>query len=114
METETERGESIAVDYDDRPAVEKSIDSLIVKANAHLPSGTVYEIRGKVVPDDPIYREPLNRNKRTRRELAKEWGVAWYWTLGAMDQQPLFRTDVGHAQSAPLGGYIVIARIRAP
>lgn len=114
-----ECGEDVPVEYDDAPAVESAINKAIKMAQAYLPRGTVFEIRGKTRPDDPIHREQLQRKRRTREHLAKHWGVAWYWTsadpngvFGGMRQEPLFRRSVEQAEEAPFGGYIVIARLR--
>jgi hypothetical protein len=118
---ENEKGEQTTVDYDDEAAVKTAIADCIAAAEKALPSQTVYEIRGKARPDDPINQERLQRKRRSREELAKNWGVAWYWTsaepkdfghYGGMKQEPLFRHPVWNAELAPFGGYIVIARLR--
>jgi hypothetical protein len=116
-----ELGEQIRVDYDDEVAVNEAIVTCIVAAQKALPPHTVFEIRGKIRPEDPINQNRLQRQLRTRDDLAKNWGVAWYWTspepqdfghYGGMKQEPLFRHPVWHAELAPYGGYIVIARLR--
>ena len=119
LRMKNECGEDIPVDYDDGPAVERAIDEAIRMARDYLPSGTVYEIRGKTRPDDRIHREPLQRRRRSREDLAKNWGVAWYWTsadingyYGGLKQEPLFRHALSSAEDAPFGGYIIIARLR--
>lgn len=116
-----EQGEQIRVHYDNAEAIEAAINTCIANAQKALPPQTVYEIRGKIRPEDPINQERLQRKRRTREELAKNWGVAWYWTspepqdfghYGGMKQEPLFRHPVWTAELAPYGGYIVIARLR--
>ena len=116
-----EMGEQIVVDYDDEAAVNAAIEKCIANAEKALPPQTVYEIRGKIRPEDPINQDRLQRKRRTRAELAKNWGVAWYWTsaevkdfghYGGMKQEPLFRHPVWNAKLAAFGGYIVIARLR--
>lgn len=114
-----EDGEEIRVNYDNKRAIEHAIERVIDMAYRALPPNTVFEIRGKVRPDDPINRDRLQRSHRTRAELARNWGVAWYWTspepnsyFGGMAQEPLFRHDVEHAKDGPLGGYILIGRLR--
>jgi hypothetical protein len=114
-----ECGEEVPVHYDDELAVERAITKVIRMAAEHLPRGTVYEVRGKVRPDDPINRDRCQRKLRTRAQLARDWGVAWYWTsadnnryYGGLKQEPLFRGSVEQAEEAPFGGYIVIARLR--
>lgn len=114
-----ECGEDVPVHYDNQPAVERAIAKVISMAEAYLPQGTVYEVRGKVRPDDPINRDRCQRKHRTRAELAQDWGVAWYWTsadnnryYGGLKQEPLFRRSIEQAEDAPFGGYIVIARLR--
>lgn len=118
LRSRNEAGEIVKVDYDDQPAVELAVNRAIKMAEAALPSGTVFEIRGKVRPDDPIFRIKYN-TRRTRDELAKAWSIAWYWTstdargcLDGLSQEPLFRHPVWAAEKGPFGGYILIARLR--
>lgn len=115
-----EAGEELRVRYDDKPAIEQAIDQLIGMAKRALPSNTVFEVRGKTRPDDPIFLEPLNRKRRvSQEERVARWGVGWYWTsadrhgyYGGLLQAPLFRTDIDSAKDGPMGGYILIARLR--
>lgn len=108
---ETEMGEQTAVDYDDAAAVKAAIADCIAAAQRALPPQTVYEIRGKTRPDDPILQDRAQLKRRSRDELAKDWGVAWYWNI-SLPQEPLFHHPVWNASVTPLGGCVLIARLR--
>lgn len=122
LAAQNECGEQVLVNYDDNEAVERAVNRVIELADSYLPEATVYEVRGKMRPDDVIDLQRNLRRRRSRTQLVENWGVAWYWTpeesrdfghYGGMRQEPLFRKRVADAEDAPLGGYIVIARLRA-
>ncbi len=119
LTSKREDGDDIRVNYDNTRAVEQAIERVIELANRALPPNTVFEVRGKMRPDDPIQQDRVQRGHRTRAQLAANWGVAWYWTspepndyVRGLAQEPLFRDDVETAKDGPMGGYIVIARLK--
>lgn len=121
-----ELGNEFPVRYDAPiEQLEATINRAVADAEAMLPPGIVYEIRGKVVPNGGVgnYGRDL-RGETDAQRLARrtaDWGVAWYWTsaepnrcYGGMRQAPLFRRPVADAEENELGGFLVIARLRTP
>lgn len=119
-----ELGNEFPVRYDAPiETVEATINAAIADAEAMLPPGVVYEIRGKVKPntnyDNYGRGDPGETNADRLARRTADWGLAWYWTAaepnrlyGGMLQDPLFRRPLVDAEEHEFGGFVVIARLR--
>jgi hypothetical protein len=118
-----EFGECFPCDYDAGENERKKAMSLAIEGARHkLPKGMVFEIRAKIYPITQGYKGDYGRRYITRREMAKNWGIAWYvrpkqpngFEHYETPTEPLVqynRTDKGKHEK--LGGYILLARIKA-
>jgi hypothetical protein len=122
---EREHGEAIDVDYDEGPVARAKAMRFAVLAaekSPHIPNGAVYEIRAKEIPKEGRAFD-YGRVKRSRRQQAVDWGIAWYYVPPAPDgfndeyrrgfaNDPLFVNTPETPVLPALGGYLLLARIR--
>lgn len=82
-------------------ACEEAVERAIKSAAENLPPGTMFEIRGKVLPESGFAR--------------KRWGVAWYWRKGMDNMKLVERVPHREAESPGIyAGHVLIARLRTP
>ena len=103
---------------------QKTMNLAVFDAKKTVPKGTVFEVRAKVLPKDCL--QDYCRVKRTIDEIAKDWGIAWYFVPNIKQPdgleecgqpptatEPLFQNDVDEGEFQEFGGYILLARIEA-
>jgi len=99
---------------------QKAMDMVVATAKLNLPVDVVFEIRSKLIPPESGYVSYDFRRKEIHRdELAKKWGIAWYYIpysetwkhKFSIKQEPLFCNDVDKGHRDKLGGYILLARM---
>jgi len=121
-----EKGVAFPVNYDDgHDERQKTMSLAIFDAKKNLPEGSVFEIRAKSMPKAINFPDDYGRLDRTKDEMAKNWGIAWYHVPKVEQPEgfesiadlsteigPLFESDVDKGKEYKLGGYILLARIK--
>ena len=109
-----ELGLAFQVDYSlGHNARQSAMDDAIASARETLPKGKVFEIRAQNLP--------FEGHGTTEKQREKEWAVAWYCFEKDLDRcesrrikkWPLFQNDVDNPLIMGLGGYLLLARIKA-
>jgi len=105
-----EQGREFKLDYEEGATFRAEMLRLAI-ADAHksLPSGTVFELRARLVPEDlnPVEMRP--------------WGIAWYLVPKQPARfegretatEPLFLNDVDDGEVIEHGGYLLLGRVKA-
>jgi len=123
-----EYGRAFSVNYDDgHDERQRIMDLAILDAKKTLSTGVgvIFEVRAKETPKKTI--SDYGRAIQTRDEAAKEWGICWYYVPHVKQPagldgtyswlstaaEPLFQGDVDCGERIELGGYILLARIKA-
>ena len=112
---------SFPCDFDKGEQERKRIMTLAIKdAKENLAKGTIFEVRAKGYPFEG--KAESARVAQTKRERAKDWGIAWYCVRGLPKgfedmetaKEPLFACDsTEKGKVNVLGGYVLMARIKA-
>jgi hypothetical protein len=121
-----EMGVAISVNHNDGHKERQKIMNLaIFDATKTLPKGTVFEVRAKVLPEACLQGVDFCRVTRTKDEMAKDWGIAWYYVPKVIQPagfeslpdlstktEPLFENDVDDGELIDVGEYLLLARIK--
>jgi len=118
-----EMGRAFSCDYDDGYAEREKIMSLaVMDAKSSLPPGAVFEIRAKEYPRKEGKPGDYGEfNGPTRRDMAKNWGIAWYvrpkqpvgFEFLETATRPLFQKKADDGEYIEMGGYVLLARIQS-
>lgn len=117
-----EFGETFPVDYDlGEDERRRMFDIAVADAKANLPEGAVFEVRAKNYPKAGGIAKGFGRTIKSRRDMAKAWGIAWYHTPEPpqgfprrMSHNPLVTcSDTSKGEVKYEGGYVLLARMEA-
>ena len=117
-----ELGAAFPCDYDKGDGERQKIMSIaIADARHNLPAGTVFEIRAKEYPVNGGKKSDWGVRHVSQREMAENWGIAWYvrpkqpkgFEHCETKTTPLVKFATDKGEKDELGGYVLLARIKA-